>query len=92
MLIDVNCCALNGPDVLISQQLSLKESKLPCVLGYEICGKVVEVGSGAKDAGYNVGDKVVALNKDKLGGLSELCVSNIEVSVLYTNQLHKRKN
>lgn len=78
VLIDVNCCALNGPDVLISQQLYHQEIKLPCILGYEVCGKILEAGKKAEEAGYKVGDKVIALNKKNFGGLSEQCVSEIE--------------
>lgn len=50
------------------------------VLGYELVGKLVEVGEEAKRQGYNVGDKVIALNKERYGGLAERCITEVSVS------------
>lgn len=50
------------------------------VLGYELVGKLVQVGEEAEKQGYKIGDKVVALNKDRYGGLAEQCVAEIAVS------------
>lgn len=47
------------------------------VLGYELVGKLVEVGEEAKRQGYNVGDKVIALNKERYGGLAERCITEV---------------
>lgn len=83
VLIDVNYCALNGLDVLLSENLYSYEQNLPFVPGYELSGKLIEVSEKAKEAGYHVGDKVVALNKGKFGGLAEQCVADINVSVYF---------
>ncbi|XP_008212899.1 quinone oxidoreductase-like protein 2 [Nasonia vitripennis] len=78
VLIDVNYCALNGLDVLLIENLYTHEQSLPFVPGYEVSGKLIEVSEGAKKAGYNVGDKVIALNKNRFGGLAEQCVAEID--------------
>ncbi|XP_034185395.1 quinone oxidoreductase-like protein 2 [Osmia lignaria lignaria] len=77
VLIDVNYCALNASDVLLSKNLYTFEPTLPMVLGYELVGKLVQVGEEAKKKGYKIGDKVIALNKDRYGGLAEQCVAEI---------------
>lgn len=77
----MNYCALNGLDVLLSENLYSYEQSLPFVPGYEVSGKLIEVSEGAKKAGYNVGDKVIALNKIRFGGLAEQCVAEINVSI-----------
>lgn len=82
MIIDVNYCALNGPDVLLCENLYPREQSLPFVPGYELSGKLIQVGDEAKEAGYNVGDNVVALNKERFGGLAEKCIAEINVSTL----------
>lgn len=66
--------------MLLWENSYIFEPKLPFVLGYEVTGKLIEVGDDAKKAGYNVGDRVVALNKDRYGGLSEQCIADIGVS------------
>ncbi|XP_076236045.1 quinone oxidoreductase-like protein 2 [Calliopsis andreniformis] len=77
VLIDVQYCALNGSDVLLSKNLYTYEPSLPMVLGYELVGKLIQVGEEAKRQGYQVGDKVVALNKDRYGGLAEQCIAEV---------------
>ncbi|KAL6257753.1 hypothetical protein P5V15_011336 [Pogonomyrmex californicus] len=78
VLIDVHYCALNVSDVLLSQNLYTFEPKLPMILGYEIVGNLVEVGAEAEKNGYKIGDKVIALNKERYGGLAEKCLAEIE--------------
>ncbi|KAL0099876.1 hypothetical protein PUN28_019952 [Cardiocondyla obscurior] len=78
VLIDVHYCALNVSDVLLSQNQYTFEPKLPMVLGHEIVGKLIEVGAEAKKKGYKVGDKVIALNKDRYGGLAEKCLAEVK--------------
>ncbi|CAL7942029.1 unnamed protein product [Xylocopa violacea] len=53
------------------------EPSLPMVLGYEFAGKLVQIGEEAEKQGYKVGDKVVALNKERYGGLAEQCVAEV---------------
>lgn len=50
------------------------------MLGYEFVGKLIQVGEEAKKQGYKIGDKVIALNKERYGGLAEQCVAEITVS------------
>ncbi|KMQ96835.1 quinone oxidoreductase-like protein 2-like protein [Lasius niger] len=77
VLIDVHYCALNTSDALLSKNLYTFEPKLPTILGYEVVGKLVEVGTEAEKNGYKIGDQVVALNKEKYGGLAEKCLAEI---------------
>ncbi|CAD1473480.1 unnamed protein product, partial [Heterotrigona itama] len=77
VLVDVNYCALNASDALLSKNMYTFEPPLPIVLGYEIVGKLVQVGQEAEKQGYKVGDKIVALNKERYGGLAEQCVAEV---------------
>ncbi|GAB1862045.1 Quinone oxidoreductase-like protein 2 [Camponotus japonicus] len=77
VLIDVHYCALNTSDTLLSKNLYTFEPKLPKILGYEVVGKLVEVGTEAEKNGYKIGDKVIALNKERYGGLAEKCLAEI---------------
>ncbi|XP_071555166.1 quinone oxidoreductase-like protein 2 isoform X2 [Temnothorax nylanderi] len=77
VLIDVHYCALNVSDALLSQNLYTFEPKLPMILGHEFVGKLVEVGAEAEKNGYKVGDKVIALNKERYGGLAEKCLAEV---------------
>ncbi|XP_046400680.1 quinone oxidoreductase-like protein 2 homolog [Ischnura elegans] len=69
--INIRACGVNALDVDICKGEPNKEIKLPFVPGYEICGEIIEVGSGVKDIA--VGDRVVALNKEKCFGFAEQC-------------------
>ncbi|XP_015514362.2 quinone oxidoreductase-like protein 2 [Neodiprion lecontei] len=75
VLIDVHYCALNGPDILLSKNSYPHKLKLPQILGYEIVGELREIGDHAAKAGYKVGDKVIALNKQRFGGFAETCTA-----------------
>lgn len=77
VLVDVHYCALNASDALLSKNLYKFEQTLPMILGYEFVGKLIQVGVEAKKQGYNVGDKVVSLNKERYGGLAEQCVAEV---------------
>ncbi|XP_012220584.1 quinone oxidoreductase-like protein 2 [Linepithema humile] len=77
VLIDVHYCALNASDTLLSQNLYTFEPKLPMVLGYEVVGKLIEIGAEAEKNGYKVGDKVIALNKERYGGLADKCLAEV---------------
>jgi len=65
------------------------------ILGCEVVGKLVELGAEGKKHGYKVGDKVIALNKEKYGGLAEKCLAEVQVRTfgaldvsIYTCILH----
>lgn len=75
VLIDVDYCALNPSDALLSRNLYSFTPTLPKVLGYEVVGKVLKAGAKASENGFEQGDKVVALNVDCYGGLAELCLA-----------------
>ncbi|KYN10701.1 PREDICTED: quinone oxidoreductase-like protein 2 isoform X1 [Trachymyrmex cornetzi] len=77
VLIDVHYCALSASDLLLSQNLHTFEPKLPMILGYEVVGKLIEVGTEAEKNGYKIGDKVIALNKERYGGLAEKCLAEV---------------
>jgi len=70
---------LNASDSLLSRNLYPFEPKLPMTLGYEIVGKLVEIGAEAEKSGYKVGDKVIALNKERYGGLADKCLAEVGV-------------
>ena len=53
---------------------------LPFTPGFEIAGEVLEAGSDATKEGFNVGDRIVGLNKDNHGGFAEQCVISMKVS------------
>lgn len=80
VLVDVQYCALNASDALLTKNMYTFEPTLPMVLGYEFVGKLIQVGEEAKGQGYKVGDKVIALNKDRYGGLAEQCIADVNVS------------
>ncbi|XP_018343499.1 PREDICTED: quinone oxidoreductase-like protein 2 isoform X2 [Trachymyrmex septentrionalis] len=77
VLIDVHYCALSASDLLLIQNLYTFEPKLPMILGYEVVGKLIEVGTEAEKNGYKIGDKVIALNKERYGGLAEKCLAEV---------------
>jgi len=70
---------LSASDLLLSQNLHTFKPKLPMILGYEVVGKLIEVGTEAEKNGYKIGDKVIALNKERYGGLAEKCLAEVGV-------------
>ncbi|XP_076756375.1 quinone oxidoreductase-like protein 2 [Xylocopa sonorina] len=77
VLVDVHYCALNGSDALLTKNMYSFKPTLPMVLGYEFAGKLVQLGEEAEKQGYKVGDKIVAINKERYGGLAEQCVAEV---------------
>ncbi|XP_076653154.1 quinone oxidoreductase-like protein 2 [Halictus rubicundus] len=78
VVVDVQYSTLSASDVLLADNSYTFQPNLPMILGQEFAGKLVQVGEEAQKSGYKVGDKVVALNKDCFGGLSEQCIANVE--------------
>ncbi|CAG0892507.1 unnamed protein product [Cyprideis torosa] len=78
----VHNCALNSMDLLDvnGRGYDKKGIKPPFVPGFEISGSVLELGSEVK--GFKVDDRLIALNKDKLGGLAEECVVSVKDAFL----------
>jgi NADPH:quinone reductase-like Zn-dependent oxidoreductase len=54
------------------------------ILGCEVVGKLVELGTQGEKHGYKVGDTVIALNKEKYGGLAEKCLAEVGVRIFRT--------
>lgn len=77
VLINVDYCAFNASDALLAKNLHTFKPTLPMVLGYEFVGKLIQVGEEAKKEGYKIGDKVIALNKERYGGLAKQCIAEI---------------
>lgn len=72
--IAVKNCGVNISDLLISQGKFKDKMKTPFIPGFEISGEVLEVGSDVKE--ISCGDKVIALNKDRLGGFAQECIAS----------------
>lgn len=67
-------CAVNASDIMICDGESESQLKLPFTPGFEIAGEILESGSAAAAEGFNVGDRIVGLNKDNHGGFAEQCI------------------
>jgi NADPH:quinone reductase-like Zn-dependent oxidoreductase len=87
--IKVHYCGLNRRDLKVIQ--GVIPVKTPFVPGYEVSGEVIEKvkGDGKDDDDeIEVGDKVVALTKNWLGGLRSHCVASVEVGFVINNFLN----
>jgi NADPH:quinone reductase-like Zn-dependent oxidoreductase len=71
VLIEVEASGLNFADVLARWGLYPDAPKMPCVLGYEVVGRVVERGKDVKK--LNAGDRVVAFTR--FGGYASQVVA-----------------
>jgi len=61
VLIEVEASGLNFADVLARRGLYPDAPKMPCVLGYEVVGRVVEAGAGVET--LRAGDRVLAFTR-----------------------------
>lgn len=68
VLIEVECFGLNYAEVMARNGLYKAAPPLPCVLGYEVAGKISKVGKEISDT--NVGKRVVAFTR--FGGYSQV--------------------
>ncbi|MBI3171826.1 MAG: alcohol dehydrogenase catalytic domain-containing protein, partial [Hydrocarboniphaga effusa] len=66
--IRVKASGINFADILARQGLYPDSPKIPCVVGYEVCGTVD--AAGGKAAGSWVGKDVIALTR--FGGYSDV--------------------
>lgn len=71
VLIEVEASGLNFADVLARQGLYPDAPKMPCVLGYEVVGRVVEAGADVD--GLSAGDRVLAFTR--FGGYASIVVA-----------------
>ena len=62
----------NFPDVLMCRGLYQVKPDLPFTPGVELCGEVVEIGSGVK--GFTIGDRVIGSTEIPHGGFAEEAV------------------
>ena len=77
VLIEVKAFGLNYADVMARLDLYPDMPKMPCVLGYDVIGKVIEKGSMVHNIA--VGDFVVALTR--FGGYAEKVVADSRVCI-----------
>ncbi|NVK50099.1 MAG: NADPH:quinone oxidoreductase family protein [Cyclobacteriaceae bacterium] len=59
VLIEVEACGVNFPDVLIIQNLYQFKPELPFSPGGEVAGRIIEIGENVSD--FKIGDSVLAL-------------------------------
>lgn len=71
-------CAVNASDIMICDGEHETKPALPFTPGFEVAGEILEAGSNAVSEGFNVGDRVIGLNKDKHGGFAEQCVISMQ--------------
>ncbi len=75
VLVRVEACALNFPDVLMCAGLYQEKPELPFTPGLEVCGTVVDVGRAGQDL---IGSRVIGGPTLPHGGLAELAVLPVE--------------
>lgn len=73
VLIEVKAFGLNYADVMARLGLYPEMPPMPAILGYDVCGSIVELGEGV--TGFAIGDHVVALTR--FAGYAEYAVSDI---------------
>lgn len=84
--ISVKFCSVNMSDALICSGLSEVKPILPFVPGFEIVGEVLEskaTNSDEEEEDITVGDRVLVLNKELMGGFAEECIVDEKVCSLY---------
>jgi NADPH2:quinone reductase len=77
VLIKVECFGLNFADVMARRGLYAPTPKMPCIIGYEVVGEIVEVGHEVDES--RIGERVVALTR--FGGYAEYAVANNDACV-----------
>jgi NADPH:quinone reductase-like Zn-dependent oxidoreductase len=78
VLIKVAAFGLNYADVMARMGLYPEMPPMPCVLGYDVCGEIVEVGSQVTRV--KLGDHVVALTR--FGGYAEYSATDERVCMV----------
>lgn len=77
VLIKVKAFGLNYADVMARLGLYPEMPPMPAVLGYDVCGEIVEMGTDVKN--FQIGDHVVALTR--FGGYAEYALSDPRVMI-----------
>lgn len=73
-------------DALLCSGLSEIKPSLPFVPGFEVVGEVIEskvTNSDEEEEDICVGDRVLVLNKEIMGGFAEECIVNEKVCYFY---------
>lgn len=83
ILIKVSAFGLNYADVMARLGLYPDMPPMPCILGYDVCGEVVEIGSQVSK--FKVGNHVVALTR--FGGYSEYAVTDERACIVIDPQI-----
>jgi NADPH:quinone reductase-like Zn-dependent oxidoreductase len=83
VLVEVEASGLNFADVLARRGLYPDAPRIPCVLGYEVVGRVIEMGGGVEK--LEVGDRVVAFTR--FGGYSDKVVAHSMVTVKISEEM-----
>jgi NADPH2:quinone reductase len=81
--IAVKYCAVNMSDATICSGLSEHKPQLPFVPGFELVGEVIEsklTNNNEEEEDISVGDRVLVLNKEIMGGFAEECIVNEKVN------------
>ena len=76
VVIKVDACGVCFHDVLTRNGTLKAGVKMPCVLGHEISGTVIDVGSEAKR--FKVGDRVATAQRYHICGACRFCRSGRE--------------
>lgn len=74
-------------DALICSGLSEIKPLLPYVPGFEIVGEVIEskaINADDEEEDISVGDRVLVLNKETMGGFAEECIVDEKVCNYYS--------
>lgn len=82
MKIKVKSCAINVADLMIVRGIGETKPSYPFTPGFEIAGEVIDKYKGGESKDDNtpdVGEKVVAYNRDAFGGFSTQCIVNEKV-------------
>lgn len=86
VLIKVEACGVNFPDLLMIQNKYQFKPELPFTPGGEVAGKVLEVGN--KVTSFQVGDSVLALCR--WGGFAEKVAVDVDRVFLLPNSLNSK--
>ncbi len=81
--IKVNAFGLNFADIMARLGLYRDAPPMPCVLGYEVTGKITEVASDVKN--FKIGDRVAAFTF--FGGYAEEVVSPANAAAIITDKI-----
>jgi NADPH:quinone reductase-like Zn-dependent oxidoreductase len=87
VLIKVSAFGLNYADVMARLGLYPEMPPMPCVLGYDVCGEILEVGKDVKN--LKIGDHVVALTR--FGGYAEYAVADQRVCISVESSIPSHK-